>query len=634
MRMADNKQSFRYEPLQPGSIRILELQPCPPGTHPKCRLVSKSIFESSQGYDAISYVWGDPARDRSLPCGDQTLWVPANLLDALTAFSRPDAAVRVWADAVCINQDDMDEREAQVSMMGLIYRKARRVLGYLGPDFGAARLAMEFILEFNPNPQEHSDEARSMILQADRDRSRAGTTGVQTRTQKWAAIKQFFQLPFFHRVWIIQELGLAAEAHLFCGQHQIPWSEVGTFVGWLDSFAADVVTHLRLESWVANHTCKVWRHNPDGTPKCNFVQVLHWARVHQATDPRDRIYAFLSHPSSLVGGTPLIRPKYDLTTNQVYTSLTAALIERTKNLHILAFVDHETHITTDDKGQLITPPLPSWVPDWHAPNLVAPLPCSSNRAKPQESDHLISILEDGKLLVVRALIVDTIAATSNMLTQRDIPIGTREAELQKKNPFFLDHLWDLCWTRPPNARRMPREVLDGISLSLAGEHRRDRPVDSVAESASEELDQHRADFAAYVREYEGIRSSDGGHGHKPPSFVDQLPVGLREELEAAADKGSAARFAQDATWVAMSRVVFRTVQRGSIGLGPRFIRRGDVCCRVAGSILLLVLRPVAAQARDSDARRRYTFVGPAVLPGYDMMSAQEKGTDLEEIEII
>ncbi len=128
--------------------------------------MSKNISDPTLGYDAISYVWGDPTRDRPLQCGDQALKVTANLLDALTAFSQRDTIVRVWADAVCINQDDLAEREAQVSMMGLIFREARRVLGYLGPDFGegGAGLAFDFIREFNQNPQKHCDEARSMIL--------------------------------------------------------------------------------------------------------------------------------------------------------------------------------------------------------------------------------------------------------------------------------------------------------------------------------------------------------------------------------------------------------------------------------------------------------------------------------------
>jgi len=40
----------------------------------------------------------------------------------------------VWADGICINQDDLKERQQQVSMMGDIYRKAARVITYIGPE--------------------------------------------------------------------------------------------------------------------------------------------------------------------------------------------------------------------------------------------------------------------------------------------------------------------------------------------------------------------------------------------------------------------------------------------------------------------------------------------------------------------
>ncbi len=199
-----------------------------------------------------------------------------------------------------------------------------------------------------------------------------------------------------------------------------------------------------------------------------------------------------------------MRPKYDLTANQVYTSLATAQIQRTRSLPILAFVDHETVVTTDGDGCPTPPPLPSWAPDWHAPCLIVPLPRSYKNAKPQETDCRISILQDEHVLAIRGRIVDTISATSNMLTQHDIPISTQEAGPQKKqNPFFLDRLWDLCANSPPNIQRMPpREALDGISLALAGGYHDAKPVDGVAA-----LDQHRADFAAYVCEYERIRDN-------------------------------------------------------------------------------------------------------------------------------
>jgi hypothetical protein len=40
----------------------------------------------------------------------------------------------VWADQICINQDDSDERAEQVKFMNSIYHHANRVLVWLGQD--------------------------------------------------------------------------------------------------------------------------------------------------------------------------------------------------------------------------------------------------------------------------------------------------------------------------------------------------------------------------------------------------------------------------------------------------------------------------------------------------------------------
>jgi hypothetical protein len=40
----------------------------------------------------------------------------------------------LWADAACINQEDLEERSQQVSIMSMIYAKATRSHVWLGTD--------------------------------------------------------------------------------------------------------------------------------------------------------------------------------------------------------------------------------------------------------------------------------------------------------------------------------------------------------------------------------------------------------------------------------------------------------------------------------------------------------------------
>jgi hypothetical protein len=85
-------------------------------------------------YAAVSYVWGDPKSSGSIIIDGHSHQVTRNLLDALekinaildtNAEMRSTGPIMLWADQVCINQSDNDERGSQVSMMGSIYSLAK-----------------------------------------------------------------------------------------------------------------------------------------------------------------------------------------------------------------------------------------------------------------------------------------------------------------------------------------------------------------------------------------------------------------------------------------------------------------------------------------------------------------------------
>jgi hypothetical protein len=78
-------------------------------------------------YQAIPYTWGNASQRELIeialamdiiPDAFATLSVIQNCASALRALRWADKSRVVWIDAVCINQDDIDERSAQVSVMG------------------------------------------------------------------------------------------------------------------------------------------------------------------------------------------------------------------------------------------------------------------------------------------------------------------------------------------------------------------------------------------------------------------------------------------------------------------------------------------------------------------------------------
>ncbi|KAF5361381.1 hypothetical protein D9758_006190 [Tetrapyrgos nigripes] len=66
------------------------------------------------------------------------------LRDALRRVRHPDKMRAIWADQICINQDDLFERKIQVSYMDKVYNRAKRVLVWVGEEdrFTAAAFSM------------------------------------------------------------------------------------------------------------------------------------------------------------------------------------------------------------------------------------------------------------------------------------------------------------------------------------------------------------------------------------------------------------------------------------------------------------------------------------------------------------
>ncbi|KAF2432246.1 hypothetical protein EJ08DRAFT_585818, partial [Tothia fuscella] len=73
-------------------------------------------------YVALSYVWGDPNDTTDIMVNGHTIPITVNLASALNAFrsnilpkseawgSSDQLPERLWADAISINQNDLQER--------------------------------------------------------------------------------------------------------------------------------------------------------------------------------------------------------------------------------------------------------------------------------------------------------------------------------------------------------------------------------------------------------------------------------------------------------------------------------------------------------------------------------------------
>ncbi|KAK3339823.1 heterokaryon incompatibility [Lasiosphaeria hispida] len=84
-----------------------------------------------QRFAALSYVWGDAADPaRIVFNGVHGFPVTRNLHAALRSLRRVGQGLRLWVDALCINQADLEEKKTQLGLMKRVYQQARKVISY------------------------------------------------------------------------------------------------------------------------------------------------------------------------------------------------------------------------------------------------------------------------------------------------------------------------------------------------------------------------------------------------------------------------------------------------------------------------------------------------------------------------
>jgi hypothetical protein len=133
-----------YKPLMgQREFRLLSIRKEGSGLSPTSWTLSTFTIgaDDCPQYKALSYTWGSPVYAKkkcpvvstsTIVCNDQTFPIGLNLMDALEQLRVSGYEGYIWIDAICINQQDVDERHTQVFLMGDIYASASEVIIWLG----------------------------------------------------------------------------------------------------------------------------------------------------------------------------------------------------------------------------------------------------------------------------------------------------------------------------------------------------------------------------------------------------------------------------------------------------------------------------------------------------------------------
>lgn len=141
---------YRYFPLLPrrDSIRLLRLLPNKNKSRAKiqCELIEYSLQDQNTGthlYHALSYTWGGMNKPHSISINNKNLAITENLHAALLSLRDRSFEQILWIDAICIDQENLEERGLQVQLMAKIYSKATRVIVWLGETADNSDTALE-----------------------------------------------------------------------------------------------------------------------------------------------------------------------------------------------------------------------------------------------------------------------------------------------------------------------------------------------------------------------------------------------------------------------------------------------------------------------------------------------------------
>ncbi|KAH7388923.1 heterokaryon incompatibility protein-domain-containing protein [Cadophora sp. MPI-SDFR-AT-0126] len=459
---------YQYSPLDdPSSSRVLRLEPA--GRYNDeliCALVHISLNHDTPAYEALSYVWnnssntwtskfkwsppkikfafyppleGEEAPDPidsnendepefnnsggHITCDGQRIEVGAELFDALRRIRLPDRRRLVWIDALCINQEDLSERNAQVQNMRSIYSHADHVLIWVGEHFSggpASQALLDFITEL--------ELLITIIMDTYGPKNRRAIESALIEAYnahyiRWNFLRELLSRAWFGRVWVLQEVANAKKATIHAGSAKCDWDTIAAIARWLSIY--DVNGPLNIRGTICSLTTvdmiwKISRLKEDPRkPLPKIIDVLAETRLCMSTYAIDKVYGVLGLVCEEDAAS--IPIDYGIEAADHYQRI-AEMQLRTAGLSVLYHCTKSAHISTVG--------CPSWTPDWsqpcyHSSYLKLGYKCSA--AASSTSQFRV----ERPALIARGRIVDTVRVVELM---RTIPAGINPEQEQAAEP--------------------------------------------------------------------------------------------------------------------------------------------------------------------------------------------------------
>jgi Heterokaryon incompatibility protein (HET) len=458
---ADTTLLYHYSPLpSKTSIRLLQLQSSENGSTISCSMSIIDALENSPSYDALSYTWGNPQspfsrsydepnvtyNSNTIPimCNGRRIVVTPNLRDALQMLLETQTPGTdqiysnrhdyIWVDALCINQADIAERNAQVSLMDELFKRAQNVYAWIGQEDEFTEDAMTVMDRLSSIPKHlYNTVTQNDFTDPEAYGSKLGILPLEL--SNWLGWIAFLHRPYFQRSWIVQEVSLATNLVMVVGKRKFAWDTLSTAISFLTPSVWSVLLHSEYL-----RTKVVTGMKPEKYQKLLAVNIdpgfgaMYLNQTKTTAALAGKFYSFgqllKNHRYSMLGvsrkeGKPFtthpeaVLPDYGLPVQTLYTRVTRVLLQSYEDLKFLSDIESRPMLT-NVKG------LPSWVPDYSAVLQPNPLSNRAPEANWNAERDLIwrpgtRALEDS-LLDVQGIHVGTVVEVSLSMINLSVPV--------------------------------------------------------------------------------------------------------------------------------------------------------------------------------------------------------------------
>ncbi|TKA63465.1 hypothetical protein B0A55_09737 [Friedmanniomyces simplex] len=548
-----------------------------------CCLNTVRLDEAS--YTALSYVWGDPTATKPILVDGGKFQATVNLELALRNLSNDFVGKALWVDAVCINQQDVAEKNQQVPLMGELYSRANGVVIWLGEEDPAIEMLMEGLAE-DPRSLQADVEGMGAAKIIERHE-----VGIRKREAMFMAIAQ---RPWWKRVWVVQEALLAQEDPIFrCGRQAFSWSCFFAFflahhkkaealsstsserspevTEWRQRLGIDDAEHYKHGVGNDLMTFSVYatvRNDFQQVSQVPLPAVVALGFDRAASVPHDYIYGFLGLMSE--NDRTLVNVDYNTSHWDLYRAFAEELLasedkEGSKVFSTLCF--------SSVGGR------PSWVPDFGHQSMLGP---QSGMFLTMDGcwrfPPAVWFSDDNEVLMLAGVLLGDITWTCNIQGSQD--------GLMSNISGLAKLARGVAGTGEPSLRRIFTGNNGGRGPLLDNEAELDRWWEVLMDDAFP---------------LRALLSSEAGQ--KP-----------REELDGSSISTTCSRLAATALMASAGRSLLVTIN-GHIGIGVPESQPGDLLVYLYGTFAPFVLRPVAGH---------YIIIGVARVAGLEDAASLER----------